>query len=156
MRHLLLTLAISFEAIAAPQSAIQLIADGGYLVAHEKADEIFRQCSRGAPEHDSELWTPSRIQIAELELALPKYLANRNGLGKSTPPKSVAYVRQYVGFARSGVRLIYANFLPEELKYPPAELRARPIVMCDGGSVFWGIVYNPATRAFEEPQFNGP
>jgi hypothetical protein len=76
--------------------------------------------------------------------------------GQLVPP-SQQFRRQYIGFTRNGERLIYANFSPihaDELgsKWPILE---RPVVVCDGGAGFWGVVYDPKIERFEEPQFNG-
>jgi hypothetical protein len=31
----------------------------------------------------------------------------------------------------------------------------QPVVACDGGNAFWGIIYKPSTKTFEEIAFNG-
>jgi len=30
-----------------------------------------------------------------------------------------------------------------------------PVMAYDGGEHFWGVVYDPATKRFSEPSFNG-
>ena len=51
----------------------------------------------------------------------------------------------------------YANFSPidEAGPWPKWPVLARPVIACDGGTSFWGVVYDPNIESFEEPQFNG-
>ena len=88
--------------------------------------------------------------------------------------------RQYVGVVHDGRRTIYLNAVPvssvrsetqlyAELKaknHPalsglPSYLdhedywRERAIVICDGGSAYWGIEYDPQTKKFMNYSANG-
>ena len=163
MHRLLLLLAVCSAAIAEPPPIRLLPADGLYSLPLEQAGQLFHQCSRGAPDPGAGLWSPLRSEIAALEIALPPYLAERKAAMQPTPPEKVEYGRQYVGFTRKGAHLIYGNFFPLSLwSMPPSASRGLPdpaswpVIICDGGPTLWGIVYNPATNSFEEPQFNGP
>jgi hypothetical protein len=60
-----------------------------------------------------------------------------------------------IGFTRGRERLIYGSFFPPHVAAAPRPSSA-PVVICDGGPLFWGIVYNLTSRRFEEPEFNGP
>ena len=102
----------------------------------------------------SELWEPSGKDLDELETSLAKYLKEREKGGKPVPPKRARYHRQYVGFTRNGERFIYGNFYPAGAEFLANE-SSKPVQVCDGGPVFWGIVYRVKTQTFEEPQFNG-
>jgi hypothetical protein len=132
---------------------------GRFLLHGSKAKDVFRQCSREAPSANSELWVPSENDIDELETSLARYLDERLKAGKENPPKGTKYHRQYVGFIRNGERYIYGNFYPADLYSPSSKVRVdeskQPVGVCDGGPVFWGIVYRVQTKSFEEPHFNG-
>jgi hypothetical protein len=122
-----------------------------------RAAEAFQQCSRDVPHSDGGYWLPTAADIVELELELWPMLEQRDKLGQPVPPRFQQFRRQHVGFTRNGERLIYRNFsaLPEDEPWREWALPERPVNVCDGGSYFWGIVYKPKSKQFEEPQFNG-
>ena len=133
--------------------SFSLSQDARFIFGPSIGASLLHQCSRSAPAGIKEFWEPSAEQISVLEQKLLPYLAERAKTGASVPAQGVAYHRQYVGFVRGGVRLIYGNFYPGG---PPSMNEARgPVTICDGGAYFWGIVFNPGTGQFEEPQFNG-
>jgi hypothetical protein len=131
--------------------------DGGrFILPPSVGTEVLKQCSRPAPTNIAKFWQPSVSEVEELERALPKFLTEREKSGAQVPPKDAAYHRQYVGFIENGERFIYANVYPSSVVREAAPYEAkRPIVVCDGGSAFWGIVYRMSTRTFGEPHFNG-
>jgi len=149
--HLIVMLAVG--SFAAGQSS-PFASTGRFLLHPPAARQIFHQCSRSAPSAKSDLWAPSAKDIDELEALLAKYLDKRGTTGKTVPPKRIKYHRQYVGFIRNGERYIYGNFYPASDEFDIHEAQ-QAIQVCDGGHVFWGIVYVVKTRTFEEPQFNG-
>ncbi|MGH8225858.1 MAG: hypothetical protein ACRER1_06875 [Gammaproteobacteria bacterium] len=112
---------------------------------------LLLQCSRSTPEGTTDYWKPTYHDIAELEKRLVPFL-------KSTPSGSAVlpltkYHRQYVGFVKDGKRYIYGNFYT-----PSADIKneaSRPVVTCDGGKHFWGVVYSMETKSFSDLQFNG-
>ena len=65
------------------------------------------------------------------------------------------YHRQYVGIVVNGKRLIYGNFYPASVSEYFDE-KSTPVVVCDGGASFWGIVFEPESSVFLELQVNGP
>jgi hypothetical protein len=156
--QLLFIFGLTVAVFAADQS-YTFPSTGRFLLHGSKANEIFRQCSREAPSAKSELWVPSENDINELETSLAKYLDDRLQAGKVNPPKESKYHRQYVGFIRNGERYVYGNFYPAALYSPSSKVRVdeskQPMGVCDGGPVFWGIVYRVQTKSFEEPHFNG-
>ncbi len=117
--------------------------------------ELLSQCSRDAPEAGREIWTPSWADIAALEAALPAALAaSRLGrdLREPTPPEG--WRRQYVGYVRGGRRFVYGNFYPSGDDLPA--WRTEPIIVCDGGSAFFGVEYDVRAREIVRVDFNGP
>lgn len=137
----------------------------------EQAPVMFAQCSRPAPrEKEGPFWSPSPAQIEELEKELPAYLRQQghaeeaDGLARS--------LRQYVGFVRAGRKLIYLNVFPvsllesekeacretREVKAKefcePDHWRHAAVLVCDGGADFWGLEYDPESKAFSALEFN--
>ena len=61
--------------------------------------------------------------------------------------------RQYIGFVKDGKRYIYASFY---IPWPDTKNEASlPVIVCDGGKSFWGIVYSIDTKSFSDLRFNG-
>jgi hypothetical protein len=152
-RYLCLIVMMSCGLLAAEQS-YNFAPSGRFILHSRAAREIFHQCSRATPSPGGELWEPSAKDVDELELSLMKYLGDREKSGKHTPPKNVSYHRQYVGFTSKGERFIYGNFYPAGKEFSAHESE-QAVQVCDGGPIFWGIVYRVETKTFEEPQFNG-
>ena len=123
-----------------------------FILPTVTAGDMFKPCSRDAPKDVDGYWTPSSAQIAQLEIYLGAYLyAHPRQFALDGPSN-----RQYVGFKRGDKQYIYGNFYPQ---LPDAEISKQsevPVVVCDGGTSFWGIVYDPVSHAFEAPAFNGP
>jgi hypothetical protein len=121
------------------------------------AAETFHQCSRDAPKATGPYWLPNATEITLLELKLWPLLESRHKQGQSVPRKFQQYQRQYIGFTRNGKKLIYGNFssIYDDEPWRRWLLLEKPTLACDGGNSFWGIVYNPTSEEFEEPQFNG-
>ncbi len=138
----------------------------------DQGPSVLEQCSRPAPgETKGPLWSPVPAQIEELEAELPAYLRAQkhaktaDGLG--------LFLRQYIGFVRAGRKLIYLNAIPVSLEgydqkmcreHPeliskelcePGRWRHEPHMVCDGGDDFWGLEYDPESKAFSALEFNG-
>lgn len=149
-----IVLAMSIAPVASAQD-FSFPAGGRFILPSSLGAEVLKQCSRSTPTV-SKFWQPTVPEVEELELALPGFLAERDKSGRKVPPKDVAYHRQYVGFVENGERFIYANLYPAYVvKETAGNETTRPIVICDGGSAFWGIVFRLSTKTFGEPHFNG-
>jgi hypothetical protein len=141
----------------APVAAAQKFSfppEGRFIFPASLGAKVLKQCSRVAPTKISKFWQPSASDVEQLELALPAFLIEREKSGKQVPPKGSPYYRQYVGFSENGERFIYGNFFPAYTETALHE-STQPVLVCDGGSAFWGVVYRVSTKSFDEPQFNG-
>lgn len=120
------------------------------------AADTFHQCSRDTPKTDGNYWLPRASDITEFELGLESMLELRDRNGQTVPPKFTQFQRQYIGFTRDGKRLIYGNYSLIDYDDPWRHwtFLERPANVCDGGKNNWGVVFDPKTRKFEEPQFN--
>jgi hypothetical protein len=123
-----------------------------FMLPPEKGAALFKQCSRYTPVGVEKFWKPRPPQIAKLEKLLEPFL-------KSTPTSSLVdpsltnFHRQYIGFDRKGKHYIYGNFYPANLG--EKDEATQPIVVCDGGNSFWGVVYAVEAKTFQELLFNG-
>jgi len=103
-------------------------------------------------------WQPTWNDIARFEAALPSALAadpESRGLVDFHPTGE--WVRQYVGLIRDGRRFIYGNFarrFRSESRIPAMD-PTRPMMVCDGGPVFFGAEYDVEARRISHLAFNG-
>lgn len=127
---------------------------------------LSHQCSRSAPEPGEPFWSPTPAQVEELDKRLPDYLRQqKQGAHAEHLSK---YLRQYVGFTGKGRKLIYLNAFPTEMvdmlcrsgvKTGSGDCRnpwrTQGVFVCDGGDDFWGVEYDPESKAFSGLDFNG-
>ena len=152
---LLLVCAVAAASASLAQPAPMKLPVGGLFILPISAGQsLLRQCSRSSPSNVSQFWSPSLEQIQRLERALPGYVRFNEGR-KPVIAHTVEYHRQYVGIVVNGKRLIYGNFYPTTVSDYFDE-KSTPVVVCDGGASFWGIVFEPESSVFIELQINGP
>lgn len=145
----LLILELSSRVLAASDPVILEPGKAFVLDATKAEESILRQCSRPAPEAVNEFWHPAEKDIQALETALTSYLAG----AKSLPSPGV-YHRQYTGYKKAGIRYIYGNFYRGNAYSSDIEAIS-PVMVCDGGPNFWGIIYNVDAARIENVDFNG-
>ena len=119
-----------------------------YILPAEKGARMLRQCSRTTPQEVKSFFTPDPSQVTELEARLTSYLSR-----VKPAIQFQEYSRQYVGFIKDGRRYLYGNFFQSTAKIPRAS--SEPIIVCDGGEGFWGVVYSLDSKTFEDISFNG-
>lgn len=132
----------------------------GYVVLPEaSAGDALRPCSRQGPSDVEGTWSPSEAEIAQLEKDLPKLARLKSSLcclvgARINDPSS--YFRQYLGLIIGGQRLIYINaFFDPAAHYDHSPWLQRVVDACDGGSSFWGAMYDPKRRRFSDLAVNG-
>jgi hypothetical protein len=135
-------------------------ADTRTILTGDAARALTHQCSRASPGPITDVWTPTDAEIAALEDALILRVASElEQRGESPSPGD--YYRQYAGFVIGGKRIVYANGVSEtaiEREPNPAhpfDWRTQAVQICDGGSITFGVEYDPATRQFSNFAFNG-
>ncbi|HEY4211802.1 MAG TPA: hypothetical protein VGM84_10005 [Steroidobacteraceae bacterium] len=124
-----------------------------YILPAGLGPTALNQCSRSSPQNVEEFFTPDPGDVADMEIRLVPYIKNR-----SARMHFESYGRQYVGFTRKGRRYLYGNFFNLKLFdsfFRLKDPQSKPVVICDGGDNFWGIVYSLDSRSFSDLQFNG-
>jgi len=145
------TLLANAELLRAEQFPI----GGRTILGPTLGPKLFKQCSRKTPDLASKFWLPSSADIIELETNLISFLDALEKNGRRIPPKEHSYHRQYVGFERNGERVIYGNFYPAKYFDVSSYETREPVIICDGGPAYWGIVYRIKSKDFIDLQFNG-
>ena len=94
------------------------------------------------------------IPLSDLPPDTPRRRSDVFGHKTLVPiPKGKLISLPLVGIVVKDRRLIYVNgFLPDE---PSRGFAPAPCNYCDGGSLFWGVVYDPKTQEFSELLTNG-
>jgi hypothetical protein len=128
-------------------------APASYILPASLGPAVLNQCSRSSPQNVEEFFTPDPGDVADMEVRLAPYIKNR-----SSHIHFETYGRQYVGFTKKGRRYLYGNFFNLKLfdsSFPLKNPQSKPVVICDGGENFWGIVYSLDSQSFSELHFNG-
>jgi len=131
------------------------------LLDARHAAAVLKQCSRPTPEPLTGTWQPSDADIKALEANLPRVqqLRSKQCCNPQARVKDLKnYYRQYVGVVIGNRKLIYINAFAVpliDITDRKDRWRREPMLTCDGGSAFWGAVYDPRTKEFSELAFNG-
>ncbi len=121
--------------------------EGFVILPGSLAGGLFPQCSRPAPS-PTQYWTPSAVDVQSAEQHLQQ-VARKTWY--SVSPRE--YLRQYAGIVVEDRKLLYVNALGAP---GLREMALRePLRMCDGGSLFWGAIYDPSTQQYSDLEFNG-
>jgi hypothetical protein len=107
-----------------------------------------RVCARETPSGINGYWrVPAQI-VDLVDAQLLAYL-RKGDLDKRLPFAPKLYVRQYAGFVRDGVRMIYVNALLIEKGSPAAASAKKDFpASCASVSGSWGIQYDTKTKKF--------
>ena len=123
------------------------------IIPIENSKELFEQCSRGAPKKRAIIELDSSKFISAINKILYKKDTIKKHLGKSLSN----YKYQLCGYKYKKKEFIYINCISSRItKDNDFDWRKKPIIICDGNSVSWGIVYCIKTDELIDFQTNGP
>jgi hypothetical protein len=156
---LLITATIHFVAKAQSlefHPALSVVMDSVY------GKEVLHQCSRNTPQNISKFWIPDSTDISLLENNFNKVYTLYCQKCEKQDLNTDAF--QYVGIIIDHEKYIYVNAFHgnitdsatyEQKVSAKKALAKYPIVICDGGPQFWGVLFNIKTKEFSDLQFNG-
>ena len=102
---------------------------------------------------DGPFWTPSTTDIVRLEERFPSFLHSSKASGcKLLRQNTREHIRQYFGFSRNKVRLIYINGFCDAFSQ---DWKETLVFVMDGGDCFYQAVYDPTADRFLECYVNG-
>lgn len=148
---------------APPVPIVQLDPSKGAILPAAKAERLSKQCSRPSPGPVTGTWSPSKSQIADLEFVLGEEIETQLKAIPKAGAKPQDYYRQYAGLTIGGKQVIYVNGVQDSVVErdqgagrPQRGLWTNePVMICDGGTITFGVEYDPATKAFDKFAFNG-
>ena len=116
-----------------------------------EASKVLKQCSRPTPAFQS-IYALSPSEKSAVDAQLDKLATMKDVQGRSVRALG-EYVYQYAGFVEKGTRKIYVNAIVP----PPDDIiwQSQALIICDGGDLSFGAVYNPTVRAFSQFAING-
>ena len=140
-----------------------LISDRGVVFEGAPAIHLFAQCSRPSPDASGGIWVPEAEIIEVLESRFPDFYQQATSIRHLSLE---FYYRQYAGFIDHGRKLVYASFFPwftpskemqaeDPVRWDPERWKKEPVIICDGGGRFFGVVFDPESKTFEDFEMNG-
>jgi hypothetical protein len=140
MRIVLLIMTLLFTAQAAPSANWQ---SNGVILTGQQARSLSRLCYRGELKFSAQ-WNPSSQQITQLEAKLKAEFLTSKNLPKKRSLEQLH--RQYAGFIAAGRKIIFVNFIPDDIT--GIDWQSEAVLMCDGGPGFWSVEYEVNTKRF--------
>lgn len=131
------------------------------IVSVNEGKRVLRQCSRSAPTKVRSFFIPSSEELESLEENFMKILlveaSGCCGLGRVRNLENYGF--QYLGVEIKKRRYIYINAfnkaIVEDWGDEIEEILTHPVVYCDGGESFWGILYDIEKQEFTDLAING-
>jgi hypothetical protein len=102
---------------------------------------------------EAPFWTPKVVQVQELESLLLKYLKSHPPIDDKPVGNLSEYGRQYFGVTKKGRKLIYLNAFCNPSRFD--QWKKRIILVKDGGSCYFQVYFDPATKEFIHLHYNG-
>jgi hypothetical protein len=112
----------------------------------------------------SDFWTPEKVDLEEIERSLPAFLRREVDLHSTSRDYSDLLAkaphsrRQYIGMVIDGKRVVWVNCIPEKSSVGGDEFAdwdSKIIQVKDGGSDFWGVIFDMDTHSFDKLIVNG-
>lgn len=140
----------------------RFIPENSTIISSGKADIMLRQCSRAVPTKVNSYFDLTINDIQGLENNFKKVLKLKatecclsGGLIKSLKH----YCFQYIGLIINGKRYIYINAFQiesaQDLSTIFKDWKTIPVIVCDGGESFWGVLYEIKNEIFTQLSING-
>lgn len=114
------------------------------------AKSFMNACSRPGLSKFDATWQPSEDDIRTMESRLShvSLLHEQNRVKIEHPGQ---YFRQYVGIIVGKRKVIYINAFCKDI----TGWHKHSVDACDGGSCFWGVLYDSETHEFSDLHING-
>lgn len=125
------------------------------VLGPEHVADLMRTCGRGVPSGLTGYWAPDSQTLSHLEARLPAMLEAHVRPSDRPRLARIPIIRQYMGFVRSGRRVIYVNGWPDTGLPDTRRWTNAAGGGCGGGPLVFGVLYDPDTRTFSDFAGNG-
>jgi hypothetical protein len=125
-----------------------------------KGKNLLRQCSRSTPQKISSFWVPSEKEIMMIDAQFLRVMDIKSK-GCCLPGRKIQklddFAFQYIGVTIHGKKYVYVNsfYKDKENESLYTNWKTEPIVMCDGGDHYWGVLFDLNRLRFRNLSING-
>ncbi|NDK57102.1 hypothetical protein GWO68_14345 [Pontibacter sp. BT213] len=127
-----------------------------------KGEQLLNQCSRSTPENINSIWELDKVHVEILDKNFDK-VKEVTSSGCCDSGERITnldeYVYQLVGVKIGNKSYIYINSFrreyAESLRRDQAKSKDSPVIVCDGGKSFWGILFDIEELKFSMLSING-
>ena len=126
------------------------------VLSGSMARQVLHQCSRRTPAAGSSFFVPGAGDIE----ALDQGVARSRDARLPTDARKVSslhggYAVEIIGIFRSGRRFVYGSYYPLRMQEGVKDAPSTPVIVCDGGSRFFGAEIDAASGRITHLAFNG-
>lgn len=132
------------------------------ILKADKGKAIMAQCSRSIPEGVTDYFDLTDADVAKLDSNFKKVLYIKSEgccIVRSSVKNLDKYAYQFIGVIVGKQKFIYINAFAIDNSKNPVQLKAgwqeNPVIVCDGGSSFWGAMFKISDSTFSELAING-
>jgi len=131
------------------------------ILSQDNGEKLIKQCSRFSVENVQSFFNVSENEVSDLETNFKKIytIQSTKCCLKGQKVSNLKYYGyQYVGLIIKDAKYIYINAFELEtsqILLKSGEWQIKPVVMCDGGSSYWGVLYNIKKKKFMQLSMNG-
>jgi len=133
------------------------------IISLEKGNILLNQCSRSTPKNIDAYFNLSENEMIEIQENLKKIYKLRSSgccIKKVKIGNLNQFAFQFIGVIIKGEKYIYINAFYSDkegnlIDIDSNEWKTKPIIVCDGGTNYWGALYDFKKKKFSQLSFNG-
>jgi hypothetical protein len=147
----------SFSMLHIKAQDFSYIPEKSSILQPKYGKDVIKQCSRADVLNAKSFWKVDEQSKNLLEQNFKKVLELEAVccLVEGWKIKDLSkHAYQYMGIIIGGKKLIYISAYDIKDADMP-EWKTRPIRVCDGGSSYWGVLFDVASTSFKELSING-
>ena len=133
------------------------------IISLEKGNNLLNQCSRSIPENIDGFFDLSENEVNEIQNNFKKIYKLKSS-GCCIKKVKIGDLNQFaflfIGVIIKGEKFIYINAFYWDEKGNIIDInsdvwKTKPIIVCDGGTYYWGVLFDLKRKKFSQLSFNG-
>jgi len=140
----------------------EFIPNYSVILPLEQGEKMMQQCSRTVPDNIEKFFNPTKQDIQLLEENFVKLLTvkSTNCCFPGIKIKDLNnYGFQFIGIVINSEKFIYINAFYyetiDEFSTFYKNWQTQPVIWCDGGDSFWGVLFSLNKKRFSQLSVNG-